>query len=94
MGGYAFLTISGRLSVNFECKERIEYQIYFSNREIEGRLPLLWEGAGIRTRGEQKETVSILRDRKSEFERTTICVVNASIDSKMDSTIVVDENDH
>jgi hypothetical protein len=28
IGGYPFLTISGRLSMNFECKERIEYKIY------------------------------------------------------------------
>jgi hypothetical protein len=65
MRGDPFLTISGGWSANFEYKERIEHNIYGENREIEGRSQLLWEGAGIRTRGEKKEGFSILRDQIS-----------------------------
>jgi hypothetical protein len=42
------------------------------------------EGAGIRTRREKKEELSILRDRKSEFERMTDFVIIDSVASKVD----------
>jgi hypothetical protein len=45
IGGQSFRTISGGLSVNFECKERIEYEISLSNRGIEGRPRVMWEAA-------------------------------------------------
>jgi hypothetical protein len=71
IGGPSFLTTSGGMPVQFEDKERIE-----------GKSRLQWEGAGILTREKEKESLSILRDRKSEFERTTILFVSGSIFSK------------
>jgi hypothetical protein len=71
IGRYLFLRISGGLSVNFESAERIEYKIYLLNGMLEKKSRLRWEGVGILTGGEKKERLSILRDRKSEFERIT-----------------------
>jgi hypothetical protein len=82
MRGYSFLTLSGRLSVNVEYKARIEYKIYLENRKIEGRSRLRWKDAGKR-RG-VSSGLSILRDRKSEFEMMTIFVLSDSVVSKMD----------
>jgi hypothetical protein len=67
--------ISGGLWVNFECKERIEYTICLLNRILEKKSRLRWEGAGILREGEKKEALSILRDRKSEFENMTPFVI-------------------
>jgi hypothetical protein len=63
IGGESFLTISGGLSVNFEDKERIEYEIYLSNRGIEGRPRVLWEGAGIGTGARKKEPLNFERSK-------------------------------
>jgi hypothetical protein len=61
--------------MNFEYAERIESRVYLLNGILEKKSRLRWKVAGILTRGEKKERLSILRDRKSEFERMTRFVI-------------------
>jgi hypothetical protein len=65
------LRISRGLSVNFEYAERIEERRYLLNGILEKKSRVRWEVAGILRGGEKKERLSILRDRKSEFEKMT-----------------------
>jgi hypothetical protein len=78
-GRYRFLRISGGLSVHFEDAERIKYRIYLFNGILEKKSRLRWKMAGILTRGEKKERLSILRDGKSEFEAMTHFVIIESV---------------
>jgi hypothetical protein len=79
IGRHLFLRISGGLSVNFEYVERIEYRIYLLNGILEKQSRLRWEGAMRLRGGETKERLSILRDRKSEFEKMTRFVIIESV---------------
>jgi hypothetical protein len=49
------------------------------NEILEGKSRLRWVVAGILTVGEKKERLSILRDRKSEFEKMTRFVIIESV---------------
>jgi hypothetical protein len=49
------------------------------NGILEKKSRLRWKVAGLLTIGEKKERLSILRDRKSEFERMTPFVIIESV---------------
>jgi hypothetical protein len=78
-GRSLLLRISGGFSVNFEYQKIIEYTIYLLNRILEEKSRMRWKGAGILTGGEKKERLSILRNRKFEFEMRTRFVIIESV---------------
>jgi hypothetical protein len=79
IGPDRFLRISGGVSVHVGYAERIKYTINLLNRILEKKSRLRWQGAGILTVGEKKGRLSILRDRKSEFEGMTRFVIIESV---------------
>jgi hypothetical protein len=76
--------ISGGLSVYGEQEERIEYIRYLLNRVLEEKSRMRCKGARISTGSAKKEWLSILRDRKSEFESMTRFAIIDSVPSKVD----------
>jgi hypothetical protein len=66
IGRSLFLKISGWLSVNFEYAEKLKREYIYGIRQLRGD-----DARG----GEKKDRLTILRDRKSEFERMTVFVI-------------------
>jgi hypothetical protein len=59
-------------------------KVIANNRRMEGKSGMRLEGPVIATRTEREGSISILRDEKFKFDRTTVLVGGGSAVSKVD----------